>query len=204
MMSRGQDGILQWALIMSPTEVDTLKIEVRDKLTLTPFRVDDENMFAFLQWLEPQLVAKYVKPDYRQYAYIEIVPSIMAIVISYSIIFLINIGVGLFVVKNYWHDHYGPELTTAQAAENVVEAFHTFIYEILKVLGIIKLMDKMSGNKKTPPLTEGNTLGGMSPKNYYRPTSRPIFPPPPPLRPVKGKPGEATNTKPQRRKRRPL
>lgn len=183
MMSVGKESKLQWAHIMSPTEVDTLKIEVRDKLTLKDFKVDDDSMLEFMKWLGEEIKKNYIKPDYRQYAYIEVVPSLTAISISYFIVFLVNIGVGIFVVKNEWHDKYNDEITTVQAVRNVQDAFRNFVYEILKALGIVKLMDKFT---KKPVLTEGDTIGGMSPKIYRRPTPRPIFPPPAP-KPIRRK-----------------
>jgi hypothetical protein len=181
MMNKGSDGMLTWAHIMSPTEIESLKIEVRDKLTLSAFKIDDDNMLAFLKELEPLLISKYSKPDYRQYAYIEVVPSLTAIMVSFSIILIINIGVGIFVVKNDWHDHHNEELTTRQAGINILNTIKDlFRWSFSWIPGV----------KRRKSLTD--PLGELS--MYSR--LRPIAPPPAPI--------PRSGLKPQlKRRRRP-
>jgi hypothetical protein len=166
MMNKGADGKLTWAHIMSPTEIETLKIEVRDKLSLESFEISDDNMLAFIKWLEPYLVAKYVKPDYRQYAYIEVVPSLTALIISFSVILVINIGIGIFVVKNDWHDHHNEELTTKQAVANIGNAFKDLF---------LWMFSWLPGMKRRRSLTEHFE----QPENFPRMTLN--WPPAPPV-----------------------
>jgi hypothetical protein len=180
MMNADKDNVLTWAHIMSPTEKDVLKINVRDKLTLKNFVINDDNMLDFMKWLEIEIKNDYVKPDYRQYAYIEVVPSLTAVIISYIIMFVVNVGAGIFVIKNSWHDKYNEELTLQGAAMNVRNASRSLLYEVVKSLGVLKLMDKISGKKiqKVAPLTEGSRLGGRGTtydltQNGFRPMGGP-------------------------------
>jgi hypothetical protein len=148
---------------------------VRDKLTLEAFEINDDNMLVFLKWLEPHLVAKFVKPDYRQYAYIEVVPSLTALIVSFSVILVINIGIGIFVVKNDWHDHHNEELTTKQAAANVGNAFKDLFFWMFSWL---------PGMKRRRSLTEHFEEPEHFPRTAR--SSNWIVPPPPPQPIIRG------------------
>jgi hypothetical protein len=87
-------------------------IDIRDTLLLKMANakdgysgtLNDAELLQFVQWLGPEIQAKYTKPDFRQYDYIQVVPSKFAIIITYSIIIFVNIGAGFFVVYNPWEE----------------------------------------------------------------------------------------------------
>jgi hypothetical protein len=61
-------------------------------------------MLKFVTWLGDATQLGFTKPDFEQYNYIQVSPSLFAVMLSYIIIILVNVGVGFFVVYNPWHD----------------------------------------------------------------------------------------------------
>ena len=112
---------LTWADIMTQADdSDTLMVQIRDQLLLDfagkkngySGKVTDKDLFQFVKWLGPAVKAGYTKPDFRQYKYIQVQPSATALIISYSIILLVNIAAGFFVVLNPWYDSDGTRRST--------------------------------------------------------------------------------------------
>lgn len=112
MFGISKDRDILWAEIMSQTEQQAFKIHVRDLIKIDmkdglngySGKLMDEDMLKFSHALGEMVMTEYVKPDFDQYQYIKVAPSLTAILISYAIVLLVNIGVGVFVVKNAWHD----------------------------------------------------------------------------------------------------
>jgi len=95
------DNIL-WGETISWTEKEDLKIEGRnfienemgDKLT-------DDSLMALAKHAEATLGKRYVKPEFTEkYSHLSVTPSITAIMIGWSIIALINLGIVIWVIKN--------------------------------------------------------------------------------------------------------
>ncbi len=107
---QGKDII--WADVMTWSESDILAINTRDVVSVAMSlgqgdysgKLTGNDMLMFVKWLGLAVQTDYVKPSFKKDDYIEVVPSISAIMISYIAVLLVNIGVGVFVVKNAWHD----------------------------------------------------------------------------------------------------
>jgi len=113
MIGTDKEQNIAWTDIMTQAdESDALMIQIRDTILLQMTKkgdtfsgkLTDDDLLKFVQWLGPSVKAGYTKPDFKQYAYIQVQPSLFAILISYAIILIVNIGTGIFVVKNPWHD----------------------------------------------------------------------------------------------------
>ena len=107
-----KDKEILWTDVMTWSEVDTLPINIRDVVNLEMAngvnnysgKLTDEDMFKFVKWLGQEVQESYVKPDFKQYDYIEVAPSTGAVLASYLVVLLINIGIAVFVIKNAWED----------------------------------------------------------------------------------------------------
>jgi hypothetical protein len=100
---------ITWADIMAHTDdsiSEVLKINIRDKLLIEMEKTElnDTSMLEFITWLGPAVKAKFTKPDFKQYAYIQVQPSTFAVVLSYIIVLIVNLGAGAFVVYNPWQE----------------------------------------------------------------------------------------------------
>ena len=112
MLGSNSNKEITWFDIMTQSEEDLLVIETRDEISLNMMRgkdgysgkLTDDDLFKFSQWLGENVKAKYEKPDFDQYEYIQVYPSLKAIIITYSIVLLFTILTGIFVVKNPWCD----------------------------------------------------------------------------------------------------
>ncbi|KPK10639.1 MAG: hypothetical protein AMJ56_07665 [Anaerolineae bacterium SG8_19] len=113
MLGTNAEKEIAWADVMSHTdESRALIIEIRDKLLLEmregkgdfSGKLTDEDLLKFTQWLGEAVQAEYVKPSFEQYNYIQVAPSLFAIILTYIIVLVVNVGAGAFVVYNPWHD----------------------------------------------------------------------------------------------------
>ena len=139
-----KDKEILWTDVMTWSESDVLAINARDVVNLQMAegrsdysgKLTDNDMLMFVKWLGLGVQTDYVKPSFKQYDYIEVAPSIGAIITSYLIVLLVNIGVGVFVVKNAWSDR---ETAWTKHPTNLVER--------RKPLRHKKLGKKPSGSK---------------------------------------------------------
>lgn len=115
MLGTNDERKITWADIMAQTDdagSETLKINIRDTVLLKMAEgkdgytgdLDDANMLKFVQWLGDEVQAKYTKPDFKQYDYIQVAPSMFAVILTYIIVLIVNVGAGFFVVINPWHE----------------------------------------------------------------------------------------------------
>jgi hypothetical protein len=100
---------ITWADTMAHTDdsiSETLKINIRDKLLVEMEKtsLNDASMLEFVTWLGPNIQEKFTKPSFKQYAYIQVQPSLFAIILSYIIVLIVNLGAGAFVVYNPWQE----------------------------------------------------------------------------------------------------
>jgi len=112
MFGTNPENEITWFDIVTQSEEDILIPETRDEINLKMARgkdgysgkLTDEDLLKFSQWLGEEIKTKYVKPQFEQYDYIEVYPSLRAIIITYLIVLVVTIGMGFFVVLNPWHD----------------------------------------------------------------------------------------------------
>ena len=113
MLGMNDEKEITWSDIMSHSdESDTLMINVRDTLLLEMAggkngysgKLTDKDMLKFVHWYGDAVKSGYTKPDFGQYNYIQVSPSLFAIILTYIIVLVVNIGAGIFVVYNPWYE----------------------------------------------------------------------------------------------------
>jgi hypothetical protein len=108
-----RNNIINWCDIMTWSKSDKLTIEIRDHINLEMMEAKNgysgqlgpEEMLRFTKWLGDAVETQYVKPDFDEFNYIDVQPSGFAIILTWIIVLLVNIGAGLFVFYNSWHDN---------------------------------------------------------------------------------------------------
>jgi len=114
MLGTNEEKAITWADVMSQADdSDVLMINIRDQLLLEMAegkngysgKLTDDDLYKFSQWLGEAIKAGYTKPSFEQYNYIQVAPSFFAIMLTYLIVLIVNIGAGVFVVRNPWHDN---------------------------------------------------------------------------------------------------
>lgn len=109
--NKNQDII--WSEVVTWCESDALNLRVRDHLAIDfkkkgdvySGKLTDEDLVKFSMWLEPELQKNYIKPNFHKYDFISVQPSMFSLFISFSIILIVNIGIGIFVVKNSFNSN---------------------------------------------------------------------------------------------------
>lgn len=110
MFGINKEGEITWQRITSWTKKETLKIEVRDEIMLSMIqgkdgytgKLDQESMTKFSKFLADKIRHGYVKPNFREYNYLSVAPTLPAVIITYIIVLLVCVGMAIFVVKNEW------------------------------------------------------------------------------------------------------
>jgi hypothetical protein len=93
-------GKVMWGEIISWTEQEALKIEMRDYVE-NMGTVDEKTMLALAQHTEKKVGKEYIKPSFdKKFAHLSVNPPTWIMVTVAIFIFLVNAGVALFVVKN--------------------------------------------------------------------------------------------------------
>jgi len=113
MIGTNAEREITWADIMSHADdADVLQINIRDQLLLEMAhgksgysgKLTDNDLLKFVQWLGSAVKSGYTKPDFKQYDYIQVAPSLFAIILTYIIVIVVNAGAGFFVVYNPWYE----------------------------------------------------------------------------------------------------
>lgn len=113
MLGMNDEKEITWSDVMSHTdESDVLMINIRDQILLEMAegkngysgKLTDKDMLKFIHWFGDAVKAGYTKPSFDQYNYIQVAPSFFAIILTYIIVLAVNIGAGIFVVYNPWHE----------------------------------------------------------------------------------------------------
>lgn len=92
---------LTWFDIMTWSEKEDTKILVRNYIApLRGKRLDNQTMTNFAVFLQDTIQKSYLKPSFKKYSYLNIPPSMTAIVISWIIVLLVCVGTGFFVILN--------------------------------------------------------------------------------------------------------
>lgn len=90
------DNDLTWCHVISWTEVDELKILIRDNISKMK-KVDAEKI---IDYSLPVIFDKFKRKEFIDFSYIKVEPTTRAIIISYIIVLLSCIGISFWVVKN--------------------------------------------------------------------------------------------------------
>jgi len=113
MIGTNAEREITWADIMSQADdADILQIDMRDQLLLEMAngkngysgKLTDNDLLKFVQWLGDAVKVGYTKPDFKQYDYIQVAPSLFAVILTYLIVIFVNVGTGFFVVVNPWQE----------------------------------------------------------------------------------------------------
>ena len=112
MIGTNPEKDITWFDIMTQSEADILTLKTRDEINLNMMQAEngysgkltDNDLLQFTKWLGENVKSHYEKPSFKQYEYIRVYPSLMAVMITYLIVLIITILTGIFIVKNPWHD----------------------------------------------------------------------------------------------------
>jgi len=89
-----------WGEVFGWTEVDALKIDIRDFIEQKMVKLDDNSLISLGDFCNSEVMKRYVKPDFRKFAHLSIEPSMTIKIITAIIITLICAGACLFVILN--------------------------------------------------------------------------------------------------------
>jgi len=91
-----KDYNVQWCHPISWTEVDLLKVEA------TQFVQEQEklDLVAIADWLYPKIQANFVRTSFAKFSYLSVEPPIWAILVTFIVTLLVNVGVSLWVIYN--------------------------------------------------------------------------------------------------------
>jgi hypothetical protein len=113
MIGTNAERDIVWADIMSQADdADVLLVNMRDQLLLEMAagkngysgKLTDKDLLKYVQWLGVAVKAGFTKPDFGQYNYIQVSPSLFAVILTYIIVVIVNVGAGFFVVINPWQE----------------------------------------------------------------------------------------------------
>jgi hypothetical protein len=90
-----KDTAIQWAKVISWTEVDELKIRVEKEVMFMPL-----DMIKIVDYMAGQVKAKFVRKKFKDFSYISVEPTMTAVWIILIITILITVGVSIFAIKN--------------------------------------------------------------------------------------------------------
>lgn len=95
-----KEGTVLWGEVFGWTEVDALKIDIRDFIEQGMVKLDDASLLSLGEYCKSEMMKRFVKPDFRKFAHLSIEPSMTIKIITAIIITLICGGACLFVVLN--------------------------------------------------------------------------------------------------------
>jgi hypothetical protein len=90
-----RDTVIDWAKVISWTEVDELKIRVEKDVMGMPL-----DMVQIVDYMAGQVRAKFQRKHFKDFSYIDVEPTMTAIWITLIITILITVGVSIFALKN--------------------------------------------------------------------------------------------------------
>jgi hypothetical protein len=97
------DNTVDWCYPFSWSEKELLKVETRDYVNgMRPFDVS-----VFASWLREKTVREFEKKSFKDFDYLTVEPSGVAIIIAFVLTLIINVGVSVYVIRNehYERDH---------------------------------------------------------------------------------------------------
>jgi hypothetical protein len=90
-----KDTAIQWAKVISWTEVDELKIRVEKEVQNMPL-----DMIKIADYMAGQVRAQFQRKHFRDFSYISVEPTMTAVWVTLIITILITVGVTIFALKN--------------------------------------------------------------------------------------------------------
>jgi len=92
---------VQWCYPFSWTEVETLKIEMRD------YVVDQEklNLDSLVDWMVPQVQNQFIRKPFADFDYLTVEPPGWAIFLAFLVVGLLNGGLSYWIVQNQHSEH---------------------------------------------------------------------------------------------------
>lgn len=90
-----KDTSINWAKVISWTEVDELKIRVEKEVQSMPL-----NMEKIVDYTASQVRLQFQRKHFKDFSYISVEPTMTAVWVALIITILITVGLSIYVVKN--------------------------------------------------------------------------------------------------------
>lgn len=94
-------GVVQWCYPFSWTEVEELKIELRDQIS----GMGQLNLSHVVDLTVPLMWEKWERKRFRDFSYLTVEPPGWAVATTYLLTLLLNLGLGWWIVKNRHKEH---------------------------------------------------------------------------------------------------
>lgn len=100
MVSLDNANKVQWVKVSSWCEVELLKIEIRNHIKKMKV-FDPVNTVKFMH---QEINAKFVRKQFKDFDYLTVEPPTWAIIVTFIVTLLANIGTSLWLVKNHFNE----------------------------------------------------------------------------------------------------
>jgi len=94
------EGSVQWAHPFSWTDVESLKVDVRNYVA----EQDTIDLIATANYMKVELEEKFVKKDFADFDYLTVEPPLWTIVLTFFLVLAVNIGLSFWIVLNEFDD----------------------------------------------------------------------------------------------------
>lgn len=94
-LSLSDSNTVQWAKIISWTEVEELKIRIRNYLLENKF-----DTYKAVQYTTDEVKQRFIRKKFEDFDYLTVEPSMTSILIVFILNIILNVGIVIFVVKN--------------------------------------------------------------------------------------------------------
>ena len=94
-------GKVQWAHVFSWTEVEELKIEIRDYVS----GLAELNLVDVVKTVVPLVESKWERKHFADFSYLTVEPPTWAVILTYLVTVFINLVLSLWIVHNQHQDH---------------------------------------------------------------------------------------------------
>lgn len=99
-----KDNKINWTHIFSWTRAEQPKIEIRNFILLDPSQKEALDLFALSNYCFHILQGEYEHRSFKEFSYLSVDPSDTQITWCYICVLLLNICLGIFIVKNDFTD----------------------------------------------------------------------------------------------------
>ncbi|HAU66561.1 TPA: hypothetical protein DCW61_04405 [Candidatus Uhrbacteria bacterium] len=96
-----RDRKVTWAHIISWTEVDRLKIDVRDYAMEHEGQLDLMNL---VDYMSKEVYEKFERKPFKEFSYLTVEPPGWAVALSYLITLLVNVGLSFWIINNRYEE----------------------------------------------------------------------------------------------------
>lgn len=93
-----KSGKVDWGYIFSWTTVEAIKISIRGEILKQ--KGQEFNLEKLIDTIQPEIYKKFERRHFKEFDYITVEPPIEWILGIYIFILLMNVGIGVYVVKN--------------------------------------------------------------------------------------------------------